>query len=93
MRPITAAHSRTISVSIVALVLLAGCAGMSDAQCRSADWYDVGYRDAMFAMQRQEAVYVGSCDKHGAKVDVARYTQGWTEGKYEADRRNKGATY
>ena len=29
----------------------------------------------------------GQCEPHGIKVDVARYAQGWREGKYEADQR------
>jgi hypothetical protein len=47
------------------------------AQCRCADWYDPGFRDAMYAFQ---------CEGH-AKVDVARYAQGWREGRWEADTR------
>jgi hypothetical protein len=34
-------------------------------------------------MQPQDNVYSARCDK----VDVARYVQGWREGKYEADAR------
>ena len=75
--------------SAAALVLvLCGCAGLSEAECRGADWYEVGFRDAIFALRPQEAAYSDACAKHGVSVDTARYAQGWVEGKYEAEYRN-----
>lgn len=72
---------------LVLLLLLAGCAGMDPDSCRGADWYRVGFRDAMFGLQRQDFSYDSQCAAHGATVDDARYAQGWREGKYEFDRR------
>jgi hypothetical protein len=69
------------------LVLLCGCAGLDPEGCRRANWYDIGFRDAIFGLQRQDDVYALQCEPHGTKVDVARYVQGWREGKYEADQR------
>ena len=74
-------------VSPLAL-LLCGCAGLSEAECRSADWYALGFRDAIYELRPQELVYGESCSRHGAKIDGARYAQGWTEGRYEAEYRN-----
>lgn len=72
----------------VLLVLVAGgCASLDAANCRGADWYDLGFRDAIYRIQRQEEVYRLQCEPHGVKVDIARYTQGWREGTYEADQR------
>jgi hypothetical protein len=71
---------------ILALALPA-CAGLDDVGCRHANWYDLGFRDAIFGLQRQEDIYALQCEPHGVKVDVARYVQGWREGKYEADQR------
>lgn len=68
--------------------VLGGCAGMGEADCRSADWYDLGFRDAILAMRPRDAQYADACAKHGVTVDGARYVQGWREGKYEADYRN-----
>lgn len=65
------------------LLALAGCAAPDASTCRGADWYDLGFRDAIFGLQRQDDVYSHQC----GKVDVARYVQGWREGKYEADSR------
>jgi hypothetical protein len=64
---------------------------MDPEGCRGANWYDLGFRDAIFGLQRQDDVYAQQCDRSGAKPDVARYVQGWIEGKYEADRRNVSA--
>lgn len=71
------------SAPLAALALLAGCAGMSDADCRGANWYDVGYRDARYKLQSQAAVYEQQCARYGVKVDSARYEQGLSEGRYD----------
>ena len=72
---------------VALLLLLAGCAGLDAESCRNADWYRVGFRDAMYGLQRQDFSYDSQCAAHGATVDDARYAQGWREGKYEFDRR------
>jgi Protein of unknown function (DUF2799) len=68
---------------LAAGLLVAGCAGFSDAQCRGANWYDVGFRDARFKLQSQADVYAQQCERYGVKVDAARYEQGLREGRYE----------
>ena len=72
---------------VALLLLLAGCAGLDAESCRNADWYRVGFRDAMYGLQRQDFSYDSQCAAHGATVDDARYAQGWREGRYEFDRR------
>ena len=72
---------------LLAAVLLGGCAALDDAGCRQADWYDLGFRDAIFGLQPQDNVYASQCEPRGVKVDMARYAQGWKEGKWEADSR------
>ena len=67
----------------VFFLVLGGCAGIDKSACSSADWYDLGFRDAIFSLQRQDEIYSSQC----GKIDVARYVQGWQEGKYEADHR------
>ena len=75
-----------------ACVLAAGCTTVTDTDCRNADWYGLGFRDAILAMQPQDLTYAEACAKHGVKVDTARYAQGWTEGRYEADNRHPQPT-
>ena len=81
-------EARVVSLMFL---LLAGCAGMDEVECRRANWYDLGFRDAIFGIQRQDDLYTLQCEPHGVKVDVARYLDGWVEGKYEADRRKSSS--
>jgi hypothetical protein len=74
-------------IAVLALALC-GCAGLSEAECRSADWYALGFRDAIYELRPQDLVYGDSCSRYGAKIDAARYAQGWTDGRYEAEYRN-----
>ena len=72
---------------VLLALALSACAGLDPEGCRRANWYDIGFRDAIFGLQRQDDIYALQCEPHGIKVDVARYAQGWREGKYEADQR------
>jgi len=83
-RPIGANLCRRIRpLALAASLLAAGCAGMGEAECRGANWYDVGYRDARYKMQSQADVYAHQCERHGVKVDAARYEQGLRQGRYD----------
>ena len=76
-----------MKTGLLVSLFLFGCASLDDAGCRQADWYDLGFRDAIFGIQRQDEVYASQCEPRGVKGDVARYAQGWKEGKWEADSR------
>jgi hypothetical protein len=56
---------------------------MSDAECRDANWYEVGYRDARFKLQSQDRLYVEQCARHGIKIDPARYDEGFRQGRWD----------
>ena len=63
-----------------------------DAQsCQQANWYDVGYRDAIFGLQPQDDIYGHQCQAHGASVNVARYAEGFREGRHEFEMRTSGS--
>jgi hypothetical protein len=83
MKPMIATRARFTSALLLAAALLGGCAGMSDSECRSANWYDVGYRDARYKLQSQEGVYSHACERYGVKIDGERYAQGLREGRYD----------
>ena len=72
---------------LFAVLLLGGCASFGQVDCRGADWYDLGFRDALFGIQPQDTIYARQCEK----IDNARYLQGWREGKWEADARVPGS--
>lgn len=60
---------------------------MDAEQCRTANWYDIGFRDGLFGMQRMDTAYGEQCGKHGAKLDIAAYGKGWQEGLWESEAR------
>ena len=83
MNSIDAPLSLRTSALLVLITSVAGCAGMADAECRGANWYDVGYRDARYKLQSQAELYAQQCERHGVKIDTARYEQGLREGRYD----------
>ena len=70
---------------LLAVVSLTGCATISAEECKNP--YDVGFRDAIFGLQRQDGIYAGLCEKQGAQLDARGYGRGWQEGYYEFERR------
>ena len=56
---------------------------MSESECRNANWYDLGWRDARFKLQSQDVLYAGQCERYGIKMDTAGYDKGYREGRWE----------
>jgi hypothetical protein len=73
------------SILLFAVASLTACATIDARDCQNP--YDVGFRDALFGIQRQDDVYAPICQRNGVQLDVARYAQGWREGVYEFDAR------
>jgi hypothetical protein len=82
MNSIDARRSLRISALLVAAASC-GCAGMGDVECRGANWYDVGYRDARYKLQSQVDLYAAQCARHGVQIDAARYDQGLRQGRFD----------
>jgi hypothetical protein len=74
---------------IVAATLLSGCATMDAGECRGANWYDLGFRDGLYGLQRMDVVYDEQCGKHGVKLDAGAYAKGWQEGRWENESRRR----
>ena len=72
-------------LALLAVFFLAGCASTDSGQCRNA--YDLGYRDAIMGLQRQDHLSGPICERQGAGLDSALYREGWLDGKNELDRR------
>lgn len=68
---------------------LAGCVSMDANECRSANWYDLGFRDAMYGLQRMDVAYAEQCGRQGTQPDEAAYAKGWQEGRWEYESRKK----
>ena len=72
--------TRVLSLAAAAY-LVAGCSGMSEQACVSADWRTIGFEDGTYG--RSEAGigrYRQQCGEHGVTPDLASYRQGHAEG-------------
>jgi hypothetical protein len=77
---------------LVTSALLAGCASMSDAECRSANWYALGERDALlYGMRPQIDQYAHQCSRYGVQPPEADYMAGWIVGDRERAIRMSGS--
>lgn len=75
-------------VSVVALVLvLAGCAGMSESQCRSTDWAQLGERDGLFGGPPRIEVYAYQCGRYSVAAAQREYLDGWFVGNRDYEQR------
>ena len=67
---------RTLSACAV-LLLASGCAAMSAAECRVADWHTIGFEDGARGTQAANiARYRKACAAHGVAPDLAAYRDG-----------------
>lgn len=72
--------TRILSIAFAAY-LVAGCSGMSEQACVSADWRTVGFEDG--TLGRSEAGigrYRQACSEHGVAPDLESYRAGHAEG-------------
>ena len=71
--------NRFLSIVLVLSVLfmMQGCASLSKDECRTADWYAIGYEDGLRgypAVRMRD--HRKACAKHNVTPDLARYTNG-----------------
>ena len=72
-------------------VAAAGCAGMSEPECRAANWYNVGERDALiYGLRPQIEQHAYACRKFGVQASETEYIAGWNVGQGERIRRGAG---
>ena len=66
---------------IVALASLAGCASLSEKQCRAQDWYQIGFEDgnAGASAARVES-HSAACAAYAIEPDSAQYQVGRADG-------------
>ena len=61
----------------VGVLLLSGCATLSEDECVTADWYAIGYEDGLAGRPAQRiAEHRKACAKHGVSADLTRYNSG-----------------
>ena len=69
-----------ILLTLVYLISLTGCASMSEGQCNTADWYQVGFNDGNAATGSRIDAHYDSCSEYGIRVDQQQYRQGYSQG-------------
>lgn len=70
-----------LCISVLPLGLLGGCATLSEGECRTSDWYDIGFRDGRRGEpQDRISRHAGACADHGVAPDRARYLEGHQAG-------------
>ncbi|MGF1784652.1 DUF2799 domain-containing protein [Photobacterium swingsii] len=66
---------------ITVLTLLSGCASMSPDECKTADWYQVGYQDGVNGNNPSIINdYSKDCAEAGVSADHARWKEGFDKG-------------
>ena len=61
--------------------LMAGCATMDQAECASANWYDLGLGDGEKGRKSTRySEYRKDCSEFGVSVDTKAYGDGWEAG-------------
>ena len=69
-----------ITLALMA-ALLAGCASLSESECRSADWQRIGYEDAAGGRpQGRSVAHSKACAEYGLGFDEQAYFSGYERG-------------
>lgn len=74
-----------------ASLLITGCTAMSESECRSTNWSELGEREALIYGQRPQIdLYAHQCSKYGLQPPEPEYMAGWNYGQGERIRRSAG---
>ena len=73
-------------LALAAALLLSGCA-MTQAECTSANWEQLGERDGLAGLQPRIDQYAWQCNASKVQVAEGAYMTGWKHGKWEYDSR------
>ena len=66
------------------IVLISGCASMSESECQMADWRAIGFEDgAMGRSSSRIGEHRSACADHGVAPDHSAYKEGYAEGVRE----------
>lgn len=66
---------------LLPLLVLAGCASLSESDCRSANWDDIGYRDGTKGAGPDRVQdHASACVEYGISVDREAWNRGYERG-------------
>ncbi len=72
---------QALTLAALSLLLISGCASLSESQCVAGDWETVGYRDGLAGKQSTQILsHQNACVKHGTVPDRTAYLAGWEDG-------------
>lgn len=72
---------RLAAITLATLLLVSGCATLSESQCVANDWQTVGYSDGLAGAQSSQLLkHQNACVKHGVIPERDAYLAGWNEG-------------
>lgn len=72
--------SYRLALAVCLVCLLPACATISESTCRTKNWQDLGYRDAMKGLESRSQALAGACGDYGLTFDASEYRIGWEEG-------------
>lgn len=70
---------------------LAACSSLSESDCRAANWYALGERDALLGQRPQIERYAADCGRYAVTPAEPEYMAGWGIGYSEWNRRVSGS--
>ncbi|WP_322995089.1 DUF2799 domain-containing protein [Castellaniella sp.] len=71
-------------LGMLTILILSGCASMSEQECLTADWYDQGYRDGRRGYPVARVIdHQKACADVGVRPDIERYRAGNSQGVLE----------
>jgi hypothetical protein len=71
---------------------LSACAAVSEQECRSTNWYELGERDALlYGLRPRVDQLAYQCGKYGAPINEQDYLAGWQVGNWERSIRVSGS--
>ncbi|HSU76474.1 MAG TPA: DUF2799 domain-containing protein [Burkholderiales bacterium] len=62
---------------IVSMLLVGGCAGMTQSDCGGANWHELGERDGLIGVPPRIDTYAYQCSRQNVQVSTADYMDGW----------------
>lgn len=73
-------HARRLLL-LALLAILSGCASLSETECRTGDWEDIGFRDGnRGAGEDRASDHAEACAEYGVQVDRKAWKRGYRKG-------------
>jgi hypothetical protein len=73
-----------LRAAVLLVVFLNACASLSESECRSTNWYQLGKRDGeIYGSRGMIDQYTHRCATFGLKPDADAYNLGWDDGNME----------